>query len=157
MFILQRFAAFFEIYKIDILLHRSKLNFFCKKSSTILRNWILNWTIIQSKFSSKLLFLSQILMKFCRNFANVLKNIRNRWHVQKFAKFWEISANFPRNCAKIQYYSILFNPVLSAEQFVIRIFRVLPAREGRGCARAGREQLLARRRAGPRGVLFFLS
>ena len=104
------FAAFFEIYKIDILLHRSKLKFFCKKSSTILRNWILNWTIIQSNFSSKLLFLSQILMKFCRNFANVLKNIRNRWHVQQFGK---ILRNFHKISEKLCKNSILFNIIQS--------------------------------------------
>ena len=30
-----------------------------------------------------------------------------------FVKFWEISGKFPRYCAKIQYYSICFNPVPS--------------------------------------------
>ena len=84
--------------------------FFCKKSSTILRNWMLNWTIIQSNFSSKLLFLSQILMKFCRNFANVLKNIRNRWHVQKFGK---ILRNFRKFSEKLCKNSILFNIIQS--------------------------------------------
>ena len=104
------FAAFFEIYKIDILLHRSKLNFLVKNRENFLRNWILNWTKIQSNFSSKLLFLSEILMKFCRNFANVLKNSRSRWHVRKFCK---ILRNFRKISEILCKNSILFNMVQS--------------------------------------------
>ena len=104
------FAAFFEIYKIDILLHRSKLNFFVKNRENVLRNWILNCTKIQSIFSSKLLFLRQILMKFCRNFANVLKIVRSRWHVRKFCN---ILRNFRKISEILCKNSILFNMVQS--------------------------------------------
>ena len=110
------FAAFFEIYKIDILLHRSKLNFFVKNRQQFceIEYWIeplFNQFFHQNcYFSAKFWWNFVGISRMCSKIVEVDDMFGN------FAKFWEISAKFPRNCAKIQYYSIFFNRVLKSHQ-----------------------------------------
>ena len=69
-----RWKALDEIYKIYMLLHRSDLNISKKKSSTFFAFFgkILQKFVIFEFFS---LIFAQILMKFCRNFADNLENV----------------------------------------------------------------------------------
>ena len=64
-----RWKALDEIYKIYMLLHRSALNIFaifCKNLQIL--------TFVFFFFESFSLIFAQILMKFCRNFADNLEN-----------------------------------------------------------------------------------
>ena len=105
------FAAFFEIYKIDILLHRSKLNFLSKIVNTFCE--IEYW--IEPKFNPNFHQNCYFSAKFWWNFVGISrmcsKILERDDMFGNFVKFWEISGKFPRYCAKIQYYSIWFNPV----------------------------------------------
>ena len=69
-----RWKALDEIYKIYMLLHRSDLNIFRNCSSNFFAFFgkILQNFVIFEFFS---LILAQILMKFCRNFADNLENV----------------------------------------------------------------------------------
>ena len=80
------FAAFFEIYKISIPLHRSDLENSVKNRHQFceIEYWKFNRNI--TIFAGKLLFLAEIEVKFCRNFANVLQNIQTQWGLQKICK-----------------------------------------------------------------------
>ena len=71
-----RWKALYEIYKIYVLLHRSDLN--------ISENFRQTYSYFSAKFSILqkfvifeffLVIFAQILMKFYRNFANVLENV----------------------------------------------------------------------------------
>ena len=76
-----RWKALDEIYKIYMLLHRSDLNI----SEKIVKLFRIFW----QKFAKFVIFeffsliFAQILMKFCRNFADNLEN------VEIFRKFFE--------------------------------------------------------------------
>ena len=78
------FAAFFEIYKISIPLHRSDLENSVKNRHQFceIEYWKFNRNI--TIFAGKLLFLAEIEVKFCRNFANVLQNIQTQWGFASF-------------------------------------------------------------------------
>ena len=102
------FSAFFEIYKISIPSHRSNLENSVKTRHQFceIEYWKFNRNI--TIFARKLLFLAEIEMKFCRNFANVLQNIQTRWGLQKI---WKILRNFGENSEidqKIQLKNSIF-------------------------------------------------
>ena len=88
------FAAFFEIYNISIPSHRSDLENSVKTRHQFceIEYWIFNRNI--TIFARKLIFLAEIEMKFCRNFANVLQNIQTQWGLQKN---WKILRNVGEN------------------------------------------------------------
>ena len=69
-----RWKALDEIYKIYMLLHRSDLKHFRKFSSNFFAFWAksLQKFIVFEFFS---LIFAQILMKFYRNFADILENV----------------------------------------------------------------------------------
>ena len=78
-----RWKALDEIYKIYMLLHRSDLNiseFFRQTFSHFLDFLIFFAKFVIFEFFS--LIFAQILMKFCRNFADTLDNVEN------FRNFW---------------------------------------------------------------------
>ena len=81
------FSAFFEIYKFCNPLHRSDLKNSVKNRQNFceIEYWIFNRNF--SFFSWKMLFLVEIEMKFCRNFANMLKNVQIHLKFQKFCNF----------------------------------------------------------------------
>ena len=68
-----RWKAFDEIYKIYMLLHRSDLNI----SEKFRQKFRIFWQILQKFviFEFFSLIFAQILMKFCRNFADNLENV----------------------------------------------------------------------------------
>ena len=68
-----RWKALDEIYKIYMLLHRSDLNISEKIRQTLSARKFAKLVIFEC-FS---LIFAQILMKFCRNFADVLENVEN--------------------------------------------------------------------------------
>ena len=70
-----RWKALDEIYKIYMLLHRSDLNI----SEFFRQNFRIFWQNLQKFVIFKLfsLIFAQILMKFCRNFADTLENVEN--------------------------------------------------------------------------------
>ena len=76
-----RWKALDEIYKIYMLLHRSDLNFSENFCQTFSHFWQKFAKFIISEFFS--LIFAQILMKFCRNFADILKNVE----ISNFPKF----------------------------------------------------------------------
>ena len=70
-----RWKALDEIYKIYMLLHRSDLNIsekFCQTFSHFF-NFLANFCKFKFVFFS--LIFAQMLMKFCRNFADNLENV----------------------------------------------------------------------------------
>ena len=81
-----RWKALDEIYKIYMLLHRSDLN--------ISENFRQNFSHFLANFAKFVIFeffsliFDQILMKFCRNFADILENVEN------FRNFEFSSKNF---------------------------------------------------------------
>lgn len=70
------FSAFFEIYKVCILLHRSDFNVFSKKRFTSLHNFgdFESFFIQNFDFSLGEQFLFNFFVKVYRNFTNMLKN-----------------------------------------------------------------------------------
>ena len=68
-----RWKALDEIYKIYMLLHRSDLNI----SEIFVKNFRIFWQNLQNFviFEFFSLIFAQILMKFCRNFADNLENV----------------------------------------------------------------------------------
>ena len=68
-----RWKGLDEIYKIYMLLHRSDLNI----SEKILQKFRIFWQKLQNPFIFEFfsLIFAQILMKFCRNFADNLENV----------------------------------------------------------------------------------
>ena len=71
-----RWKALDEIYKIYMLLHRSDLNIsetFRQKFSHFLVKFLQKFVIFE--FFS--VIVAQMLMKFCRNFADILENVEN--------------------------------------------------------------------------------
>ena len=69
-----RWKALDEIYKIYMLLHRSDVNI-----SEIFRQKISHFFAKFAKIRYFLIFsliFAQILMKFCRNFADILENVK---------------------------------------------------------------------------------
>ena len=71
-----RWKALDEIYKIYMLLHRSDLNISEKIRQTFshFSDFFLQKFVIFELFS---VIFAQILIKFCRNFANILENVEN--------------------------------------------------------------------------------
>ena len=71
-----RWKALDEIYMICMLLHRSDLNISKKNSSNFFAFFgnILKKIVIFEFFS---VIFAQILMQFCRNFADILENVEN--------------------------------------------------------------------------------
>ena len=73
-----RWKALDEIYKISMLLHRSDLSISEKCRQTLFRIFWQNlqkYNFVIFEFFS--LIFAQILMKFCRNFADILENVEN--------------------------------------------------------------------------------
>ena len=68
-----RWKALDEIYKIYMLLHRSDLNISEKFRQTV-SHFLAKFCKIRF-FELYSLFFAQILMKFCRNVADVLENV----------------------------------------------------------------------------------
>ena len=68
-----RWKALDEIYKICMLLHRSDLNI----SEFFRQTFCIFWQILQNFviFEFFSVIFAQILMKFCRNFADNLENV----------------------------------------------------------------------------------
>ena len=68
-----RWKALDEIYKIYMLLHRAQTSLFQKILVNVFR---VCWQILQKFviFEFFSVIFAQILMKFCRNFANILEN-----------------------------------------------------------------------------------
>ena len=92
-----RWKTLDEIYKIYMLLHRSDLNIsdiFCQFFFRILWQNLQNF--VDFEFSS--LIFAQILMKFCRSFADILENVEiNFSEILNFlAKIAEYSDNVYR-------------------------------------------------------------
>ena len=81
-----RWKALDEIYKICMLLHRSDLSYFRKFSSNVFRIFRQNFTKIRyfEFFSS---IFAQILMKFYRNFADIL----GKFLMLKISEIFEFS------------------------------------------------------------------
>ena len=69
------FAAFFEIYKIYIPSHRSKLNFYCKNRAKIRIKTC--WFFEKSTFISNSSFFAMVLMKIHLNFYFFSKCVKN--------------------------------------------------------------------------------
>ena len=106
------FSALFEIYKISIPSHRSNLENSVKNRHQFceIEYWKFNRNI--TIFAGKLLFLAEIEVKFCRNFANVLQNIQTQWGLQKI---WKILRKFGENSGtdrkiQSQNWKIQFGP-----------------------------------------------
>ena len=72
-----RWKALDEIYKIYMLLHRSDLNISEKNRQTFSHSFNFIGNILQKFviFEFFSLIFAQILMKFCRNFADNLENV----------------------------------------------------------------------------------
>ena len=70
-----RWKALDEIYKIYMLLHRSDLNISEIFRQTFSHFWQTLQKFVIFEFFS--LIFAQILMKFCRNFADNLENVEN--------------------------------------------------------------------------------
>ena len=77
-----RWKALDEIYKIYMLLHRSDLNISEKIRQTF-SHLLANIVIFE--------FFAKILMKFCRNFADILENV----DIKNFPKFLNFLAKIP--------------------------------------------------------------
>ena len=103
------FAAFFEIYKISIPSHRSNLENSVKNRHQFceIEYWKFNRNI--TIFAGKLLFLAEIEVKFCRNFANVLQNIQTQWGLQKICKILRNFGENSGNDRKIQSKNSIFH------------------------------------------------
>ena len=80
-----RWKALDEIYKIYMLLHRSDLNI----SEIFVKNFRIFGQILQKFiiFEFFSLIFAQILMKFCRNFADNLENVETK----NFSEIFEFS------------------------------------------------------------------
>ena len=86
-----RWKALDEIYKIYVLLHRSELNiseFFRQTSSYFSAIFFLQKLAI---FEYSSLNFAQILMKFCRNFADIFET----FNVEIFLNFLNFLAKIP--------------------------------------------------------------
>ena len=103
------FSALFEIYKISIPSHRSDLENSVKNRHQFceIEYWKFNRNI--TIFAGKLLFLAEIEVKFCRNFANVLQNIQTQWGLQKICKILRNFGENSGNDRKIQSKNSIFH------------------------------------------------
>ena len=82
-----RWKALDEIYKIYMRLHRSDLNI-SKTNRQTFSHFLANlqkFVILNFEFFS--LTFAQILMKFCRNFADILEHFENFRKFQHFLKY----------------------------------------------------------------------
>ena len=84
-----RWKALDEIYKIYMLLHRSDLKF----QKIFVKLFRIFWQILQKFviFEFFSLTFAQILIKFCRNFADILENVA----ITIFPKFLNVLAKIP--------------------------------------------------------------